>query len=166
MTVPALEQLGASTLNRMWRIDVQTGTEALPVWTPVRGRIDFKPAQDPTLQDDSDFDGEGWKSQTKTADAWSLEFKVARKVTTADGTIYDPGQEVLRLAGNEMGVANSVSVRWYELEPDGPRVEAYEGNAAVSWSPDGGGMDELNTASVTLSGQGKRSQITHPSPTV
>lgn len=162
MTVPAVEQLGATTLNRMWRVEVNTGDDTTPVWTPVRGRTEFQPAQEPTLQDDSDFDGDGWKSQTVTAQAWSLAFKVARKVDETDNTTYDAGQEALRLASNEMGVANDVHVRWYELDPDGPRVEAYEGHAAVSWSPDGGAMDALNLVSVTLTGKGRREQIAHP----
>lgn len=165
MTVPAIEQLGPSTLNRKWRLEVQTGVDTTtqePVWTPVRGRTEFQPAQEPTLQDDSDMDGDGYKSQTVTAQQWSLAFKVVRKVDSADETTYDPGQEALRLAANEMGVENSVHVRWYEMAPGGPRVEAYEGNAAVSWSPDGGGMDALDMVSVTLTGQGKRQQIAHP----
>jgi hypothetical protein len=159
-----VEQLGASTLNRKWALDVNTGTTATPVWTPVRGRTEFQPAVEPTLQDDSDFDSEGFKSQVVTALAWSLAFKVARKTQANDATSYDQGQEKLREAAEEMGVANSVHVRWYEVTPGGPRVEAYEGKAAVSWSEDGGGMDALNMVSVTLTGQGKRTPITHPQP--
>lgn len=167
MTMPAIEKLGPSTLNRKWRLEVQTGTDATtqaPTWTPVRGRSEFQPGQEPTLQDDSDFDSDGWKSQSVTAQAWSLSFKVFRKTTT-DGTAYDAGQEFLRLAAGEMGVDNSVHVRYFEAEPGGPRVEAYEGDAAVSWSPDGGGMDAFDVVSVTLTGQGKRAAIAHPFPT-
>lgn len=159
-----VEQLGASTINRMWALDVNTGTDAAPVWTPVRGRTEFQPNLDPTLQDDSDFDGDGWKSQTVTAQAWSLAFKVARKVTSADATAYDAGQEALRAASEAMGTGNSAHVRWYETTPGGPRTEAYDGRAAVSWTPDGGGMDALNFVSVTLSGKGKRNDIVHPAP--
>lgn len=159
-----VEQLGASTVNRMWALDVNTGTTASPVWTAVRGRTEFQPNLEPTLQDDSDFDSEGYKSQTVTALAWSLAFKVARKVLPADATSYDAGQEALREAAEGMGVANSVHVRWYETTPDGPRAEAYEGTAAVSWTPDGGAMDALNMVSVTLTGKGKRTAITHPAP--
>lgn len=157
-----VNQLGASTLNRKWALDVNTGTEAAPVWTAVRGRADFSPTLDPTLQDDSDFDGEGWKSQTVTAQAWSLAFKLARKVDDTNATAYDAGQEALRLAAAEMGTGNDVHVRWYETTDGGPRTEAYDGHAAVSWSPDGGGMDALAMVSVTLAGKGKRNAITNP----
>lgn len=134
-----------------------------PVWTVVRGRTDFKPGIDNTLQEDSDMDSSGWKSQTKTAAAWMLEFKVVRKGLAGAGsgqTTYDPGQEALRLAGDQFGPANSVSVRWYKL--GAVRTEAYSGYAAVAWSPDGGGMDGLDTVSVALQGQGPRTSIAHP----
>ena len=154
--------LGASTTNRKWYLDVDSSSTGTPTWVGVFGITEFQDALEPTLQEDSDFDSEGYKSQTKTASAWSITLKVARKVTTADATAYDPGQEILRLAAEEQGVANSVDLRWYEMEEDGPRVEAYTGKAAVSWSPDGGGMDALSMVSVTLTGQGKRNSITHP----
>lgn len=164
MTVPARTPLGASTNNRKWYLDINTGTVAAPAWTGVHGMLEFQPNLEPTLQDDSDFDSGGDKSSTVTARAWSLSLKLARKVRASSATAYDPGQEALRLASEEIGAANSVNVRFYEMEPNGPRVEAYSGRAAVSWTPDGGGMDALSTVSVTLTGQGKRTAIVHPAP--
>lgn len=162
MTVPAREPLGASTLNRMWYLDIDTGAAGTPAWTPVQGITEFQPALEPQLQDDGDFDSGGYGSSTSTGINWSLTGKVARKVTVADETTYDPGQEALRLAGEQVGVGNSVHIRFYEMTPTGPRVEAYEGNAAVTWSPDGGDKTALNIVSFTLTGQGKRTAITHP----
>ena len=154
--------LGATTTNRKWYLDINTGTTLVPVWTGVFGITDFTPALDNTLQDDSDYDSEGYKSQTKTASQWSNTGTVKRAVTGADPEAYDPGQEALRLAADENGVANSVHCRWYEMEPEGPRVEAYEGHGAVSWTPNGGGMDALSMAGFAITGQGKRNPITHP----
>jgi hypothetical protein len=163
MTTPAARvPLGANTLNRKWWLDVNTGTTELPTWTGVHGITEFTPNYEVTLQDDSDFDSEGHKSSTATAGAWSVAINLARKVTAASSTAYDAGQEALRLAGDEFGVANSVEVRFYEMEPDGPRVEAYQGNAAVSWTPQGGSMEALSTVAVTLTGQGRRTAIAHP----
>jgi hypothetical protein len=157
--------LGSSTTVRKWYLDVNTGTFAAPTWVGVFGMMEFKPNIAPTLQDDSDFDGGGYKSQTKTAEAWSLETKVARKVTAASATAYDPGQEFLRIKSiGTFGPANQVDIRYYEMEPSGPRIEAYRGFAAVSWSPEGGPMDDTDKVSVTLTGQGKLSPITHPAP--
>lgn len=163
MSLPAdLAPLGGVTVNRKWKLDVNTGTEALPVWARVKGIAEFQPNFEPTLQDDSDFDSEGYKSSAVTGGAWSIAMKVVRKVTAAAATAYDPGQEALRLAGDEIGLANLVHIRFYEMEPDGPRVEAYSGSAVVSWTPDGGAMDANSTVSVTLTGRGKRTAITHP----
>ena len=121
---PVIEPLGAATLNRDWRLEVDTGADpATPVWTVVRGRTDFTPTLDTTLQDDSDMDSDGYKSQTATAQAWSLTTKVVRKATKDVTPTYDPGQEALRLAAQELGPANSVHVRWYKL--GAVRTEAY-----------------------------------------
>ncbi len=157
--------LGASTTVRKWYADVNVNTFASPTWVGIFGMTEFKPAIEPTLQDDSDMDGGGYKSQTKTAEAWSCEFKVKRAVTTASSTAYDPGQEFLRLkAIGQFGPANQVDIRYYEMEPSGPRIESYRGFAAVSWSPDGGQMDALDMVSVVLTGQGKLTPTTHPAP--
>lgn len=154
--------LGASTLNRKWYLDINTGTDAAPVWVGVFGISDFTAALDNTLQDDSDYDSDGYRSQTKTASQWSLTGTVQRKTQVGTPTAYDPGQEALRLAADENGVANAVHVRWYEMEEDGPRVEAWEGHGSVTWSPNGGPMDALSSAGFTINGQGKRTAITHP----
>jgi hypothetical protein len=165
-TVTTKAPLGATTLNRKWYLDVNTGTKAVPVWTGVFGITDFKPLTNGTLQDDSDFDGGGYKSQTQTAIDWGAELKVRRGVTEADPTAYDPGQEVLRIASLGMGVDNSVDIRYYEVTPGGPKVEAYRGRAAVTYEDDGGDLAALSTASIKLAGQGKRTPIAHPGITV
>lgn len=165
MPVPSrATPLGAATNQRKWYLDVDTNfSSASPNWIGVFGITDFQQKLDPTLQDDSDFDSGGFMSQTKTAEAWSIAAKVARKVTQADATVYDPGQEYLRgRAIGQMGPSNSAHIRFYEMTPSGPRAEAYEGFAAVTWSPDGGKMSDLDIVSLTLTGQGRLTPITHP----
>ena len=152
--------LGASTLVRKWYLDVSTDDGS--TWVGVFGIIEFKPALEGSMQDDSDFDGEGWLSEINSANRWKNEFKVRRGTLTSNEKAYDPGQEILRLAGGKTGVENVVLCRWYEMEPGGPRVEAYQGTAAVSWSPDGGNTEALDTVSVVTSGRGKRKTISHP----
>jgi hypothetical protein len=155
--------LAATTLNTKWWIDVQSGgTYAEPTWVPINGVMEFTPSKETTLQDDSDFDGGGWKSSAATALAWSIEMKLKRAPTVASATAYDTGQEVLRAASDTLGTANRVDVRWYEITASGPVTETYRGYAAVSWSEDGGGMDALSTVTCTLTGQGARSTFAHP----
>lgn len=162
MSVPARTPLGASTLVRKWYLDVNTGTELSPTWTGVFGLTNFQPTFNPTLQDDSDFDSGGYKSSTVTALEWGATLTVARKTVETAPTTYDPGQEKLRAISALQGIQNRVQVRFYEMSPGGPRVEAYQGWAAVTWSPSGGAMDALDQVSVTLTGQGQRTAITHP----
>lgn len=163
MPVTTKVPVGANTVNRKWCIDVNTGTTETPTWTGVFGIQEFKPIGTAGFQDSSDFDGEGWKSQTSTSLEWGAEFKVRRGVTAALATAYDPGQEVLRLAAVQTGLDNTVQVRLYEDNgAEGPKVEAYSGFVGVSYEDEGGGMDALSTASIKLMGQGKRTSITHP----
>lgn len=161
--VPARTPLGASTPNSMYYLDVDTASsDTNPTWVAVQGITEFQPANAPNLEDDSDFDSGGDQSQTKTAQQRSLVMKVGRKTLTADPAAYDPGQEFLRSKDSKIGGANAVHIRYYEMSEGGPRLEAYEGWAAVSWSPDGGAMTALNIVSVTLTGQGAWKEIAHP----
>jgi hypothetical protein len=161
-TVPARTPLGASTTNRKWWFDVEDpASPGVPVGVFGIGEFKFKPSE-ASQQDDSDFDGEGFKSSTVTALTWGGEGKLHRKTTSSDSTAYDPGQEILRKAARGMGAANRLKVRVYEMEPAGPRVEAYSGYCLVTWSPDGGNMEALDTVSFALVGQGKCSEIAHP----
>jgi hypothetical protein len=155
--------LGASTLNRKWYVDVNTGTAEAPVWTGVFGISECQDSITQTTQDDGDFDSGGYGSSTVTEIAWSLVLKLNRKATAAAPDEYDPGQEHLRLAASEIGPDNRIHCRWYEMNGDtGPKVEAYEGHASVSWSPDGGDKAALSKVTATLNGQGKRIEIDHP----
>lgn len=161
-TVPARTPLGASTTNRKWWFDVEDpAAPGVPVGVFGIGEFKFKPSE-ASQQDDSDFDGEGFKSSTVTALTWGGEGKLHRKTRSSDSTAYDPGQEILRKAARGMGAANRLKVRVYEMEPEGPRVEAYSGYCLVTWSPDGGNMEALDTVSFALVGQGKCSEIAHP----
>jgi hypothetical protein len=160
VTLPVRTPLGTTTLNRKWYCDLSDDDGT--TWIPLMGLTEFQPSTEGTLQDDSDFDSEGYRSQNKTASAWSITGTVRRAPLTGTPTSYDPGQELLRLKDDEMGVANSITVRWYEMEEGGPRVEAYQGRAAVSWNPNGGAMDANSTVGFVLTGQGRRNAITHP----
>lgn len=156
--------LGASTTNRKWWCDIDTANStSTPTWIGLFGILEFQDGVEQTMQDDSDFDSGGFKSQTTTALAVALTVKLKRAIVAAGTTkVYDPGQEFLRAASNKMGNDNRVHIRYYEMEPNGPRVEAYELFVTVGWSPDGGGMDALSTVTATLTGQGERKAITHP----
>ena len=155
--------LGGETLNRKWRLDINTGTFGAPTWSPVAGITDLKPVFTPTLQDDSDFDGGGAKSKVATAYEWGLDLKVARKVRVSDAATYDVAQEAIRAAAALLGLGNVIDVRFFEYtSAAGPKVEAYRGYVVASWGEDGGAMDALDTVTISLDGRGARSAIAHP----
>lgn len=147
-----------ATLARKFRVEVDISEDGTPEWVQVRGINELTPGIDSNLEDDSDYDSDGWTSQTKTSMGWSLEMKMIRKIgfTTK---LPDPGQEKIRLAADEFGVDGTAHVRWYD-RTGGP--EAYEGYGTVTWSPDGGGVTALDSASCTITGQGRRVKITNP----
>lgn len=154
--------LGATTLNRKWFLDVEDPANP-GTWVGVFGITDFKPGVDTKTGDTSDF-GSAWTGAQNTALGWKVEGKVKRATTAASALAYDPGQEILRAQAMLVGVAARTRIRFYEMEPGGPRVEAYDGYGVVSWSEDGGGQDALSMVSFTITGDGARNAITHPQP--
>jgi len=165
MVTTTVTPLGASTTNRKWRVDVDLNDGVgSPSWVPVAGITNLAPNFDNAhFEDDSDYDSSGFQSQTKTAAAWGATITIARKGQTSDATTYDPGQEHLRTKSiGKFGIANSVTVRIYEMEPNGPRIEAYTGKASVSFQEQGGAETALSTAQITLNGQGALAIISHP----
>jgi hypothetical protein len=156
---------GATTTNRKWWLDVNTGTTAAPVWTPVAGITEFSPGKDQTTADNADFDSGGWGNTGVTGLTWTVTATFRRAPKGTDSTLYDDGQEFLRLKSDQIGVANTVEIRFYEMEPSGPRIEAYQGQVAVQYTDNGGSATDNSMAAITLTGQGRRNSIIHPAST-
>lgn len=169
MPLPAdLTALAATSNARKWKLDIdlsplQDGTG----YVRVKGctEFTFNPGT-PTLQPDSDYDSEGYSSSSATAMEWGGTLTVRRGPGRLTPTAYDPGQEALRTRGTKMGQENTARVRIYEeAGAANPRVEAYEGYAAVSYANGGGDQAALSVATITLTGQGACLPITHPAGT-
>jgi len=149
------EQLVATKASKyIWEVR----KPGVTTWTKVRALADFKPPVEPNMETDSDYDGEGWASQTKTELAWSIEAKLIRKVGITSSN-YDPGQEIIRTAATKFGQDGVVETRWYDRN-GGP--EAFQGFADVSWEPEGGDTKALDIVTAKLVGKGKRSDIVNP----
>lgn len=144
-------------LNRDWAYDVAAyGDGTAPTaWTPVRGVMEnTPPVKEKNLEDDSSNDGEGYGSQIATGLNWSSELKVK----CPQGTTTDPGQEILKTAGGELGEAGLVFLRCYDRRGG----EAVSGVADASFVYDGGSTTDLKTATINLAGRGKIEPITNP----
>jgi hypothetical protein len=151
-----------TALQRKFRVQVNTGTVAVPVWTTLFGMTDFKPNVTPTLQSDSDYEDGGWTGQTKTGLTAAPEIKVNRRRDPTDATNYDTAQEALRANAYAFGSNGVANVRWYDRD-GGP--EAYSGFFEVTWSDDGGDNVALQAVTITLSlkgGSGGLTAITNP----
>ncbi|MDF5756660.1 phage tail tube protein [Spongiactinospora sp. TRM90649] len=149
-----------SLLAKDWVLEVNTGTEGAPVWTPVRGLTSMEFALDNETEDDADFESDGWASEVITQRSWTLECEGRRKRDTSSaGFVPDAGQEYLRQAGLVVGLGASVHVRWYRRDgaPD-----AFEGIAGVQYSGGGGETTDLEPFEVELLGQGKPEPIDNP----
>lgn len=152
-----------STLARKFKLEVMAGADdpSADNWTPVFGVQEFTPGKEDNLEDDSDYDSDGWTSQVRTGQSWSLEATVARKQAQSEGGAgtYDPGQEIIRAASDQFGIDGTVHVRWYNRNGGD---EAYQGRAMAGFTDDGGSTTALSTATITLTGTGPRERISNP----
>lgn len=161
MSVQPIEY-GASTivnyLTGRFALEINMGSRATPDWQRVAGIKSLSDTIDPTMQDNTDYDSGPWMSQTKTALAWSLE------LTLNLGTLYTtnvehPTHTRLRRAATRFDQEGFVEARWFDRNG---QPEAYQGIASVTWARAGGEKSDLDTATVTFTGQGARIEITNP----
>lgn len=130
------------------------GTEPT-VWTPVLGITSFTPpAIEKNLEDDSSFDSDGYGSQFATGLNWKVEGNVKRARASLT---EDPGQAILRAAGNGLAEEGFVHVRiTNRTKPTVGRV----GVADASFTDEGGEHTKLTTASFALAGRGALADVT------
>ena len=165
MPVTTATPLASTTSNRKWRCDVAPIplAAAEPAWVRLRGITEIKVNPGTaSLTDTSDFEGEGYTQSEAFSAGWGGEGKVRRATETSAPDVYDPAQEIVREAGQGLGTGNRIMVRFYEMEEDGPRVEAVTGYANATWSDDGGAVTAASMASFTLVGAGKPTSRVHP----
>lgn len=150
----------ASKLARDWEVAVRkadSGEE--DEFVVVNGINSLQPALDPNLEDSTDFGNDGWSSQEKTLQGWSLAIGYIEKFFVGEDKEDDPGQKILEEASDKFGDASQLEVQWYERN-GGER--AYQGFATVQYEPQGGGPADLSTVNVTLQGNGARTRIENP----
>lgn len=162
MTATARVDLDAAMLARSWYVDVNTGTHASPVWTPVSGLIECLPTTPAKMKDVTTFDDAGTTAEQKTGGSWGLKLLLKRAPQRASLASYDAGQEALRAKSLLMGAANIAEVRWYEVNGTGyPLTEAWQGYAAVEWTEKNGGQDDDRRVECTLSSHGARTALAY-----
>lgn len=147
----------SSTLARDWALQVQDDTAEDPQWIFVRGLSQFAPQTSPTMQDDSDINAEGYKSQIATALEMVFQGEGKRKGKKEQGKFkQDPGQTILRRKGRKMGLENVVRARCWRT--DGVE-EGFDSYFSVEWEDNAGGNEDLDSFSFKLQSRGKPMEI-------
>lgn len=166
MTAPLLPPSsgGLSTYRAAnWAVQVNTTPGAgSPTWEWWRGISKFDPSQDPTMQDDTDIDSDGFKSQQVTATSLDIAVEgLFKGVRGLDGTVpLNAGCAYVRSLRFEVGVDNELHMRFWRT--DSLDTQAYEHRFAVGWKDVGGTNEELQKFTADLRGRGKPVMITKP----
>lgn len=159
MSEPVLEP-PLTDLTRGYRLEINMAEadDPEPDWQTVFGMVEFTPAVEPTIQDDSDYESDGWKGNTKTAQGWQIEAKLSHKYNPTTNE-YLPTHVALEDASEAFGADSYVHVRYYRRSGRG---SGREGRALVTWAPDGGDHEQLDRVTVTLTGDGPLTKIANP----
>ncbi|MEX2984577.1 phage tail tube protein [Streptomyces sp. C36] len=158
MATPTPPAETVTALARRYRLELDMGASGTPNWTLIPGITEFTPKVEPTQQDVTSYDADGWSEQAVTMLAWSVETTMAHRAHPVTGK-FNAAQEALRKASMSFGAASYVKVRYYDRTG---QDDAQEGTALVTWEPDGGGPDEIDSIKVTLTGSGPLVQIVNP----
>jgi hypothetical protein len=152
-------------LARRLRVDIDTGTYPAVNYEELLGKRELNPIIEGRMEDDENYEDDGWGRDATTGGNWRLELKISHSVT-ADGVTVNPVHAFLRtkhLAAITQGVAaGEFGVRWYD---DAGRTtgQEFEGRCYVqTWSRDGNAPANLEVVTVVLRGQGPVAPITNP----
>jgi len=144
-----------TALARRFKVDLST-IAAPTTWVNLKGINDLNTPVSPTLQAADDYDSNGFNSFEKTMQGWVVTAK-ARRGTNAG--VFDPGQELVRLANLQFGDLARLNIRWYDRNG---APEAYQGIAICGFVPSKTGVADLDEATMTFTGDGILSAIANP----
>lgn len=137
-------------LARHLRREINTGTTALPVWTPIGGLTSLTFSDEKTDVEDTDFDSDGWAEHKVAQRAKSISLEGFYKEDPVTGA-RDAGQEALIALGDAVGYD---SLKSFRVTTPGGNVTVYQVSAKVD-APAGGGLNDNSgfTAELTVSGK-------------
>jgi hypothetical protein len=144
-----------TALARRYRVRINLGTTLVPDWQILLGVVEFKPATTPKIENDSDYENEGWTGNTKTAQAWELEAKISHKANPTTGEFH-PTHVKLRDVSRAFDEDSLVEVQYFDRNG---RDDAWQGWALVTWAPEGGDHEQLDRVSVKFTGDGPLAAI-------
>lgn len=148
-----------TALARRFRVEIDMSTTETPNWQVCPGVVGFGFTADPNIEDSTEYDMDGWTSNTKTAQEWEATLTFNRKMDKA-ATAYSPVHEKIRKAWlGAYGAASEIHLRWYDRNG---LPEAYEGWAIPAWEPQNDEATDLDQVEVTFTGNGPLLDIANP----
>lgn len=123
-------------LARDLSIDINTGTEAAPVWTPIKGINSLTHSPSSSDAETTDFDSNGRSEHMKAerGDSWTLSGFALEDVATG---ARDPGQLAVETLGRAVGLA---SLDQFRLTSPGGNTATFSASAEVTTA--GGGNND------------------------
>lgn len=100
-----------TALARKYKLQVTTDLTLTTGWVNVNGLLDFNDPFSPNVVDVTDYDTSGYGSSEITVQGYVLSGTVRHLVNS---NVYDPGQELLRLARGQFSTAARLGVRWFD----------------------------------------------------
>lgn len=153
-----------------YAVDINTGTIASPTWQTIRFASAINPQTSDVTKDAATYDDNGAPHPVKTSESWTLSFTVQAQRLQDGSGLYLPEVEAMLAATlpTSTGVNASRQFRWYDDPAVGtpnPNV-AFSGIGTVKMDRLTTGNDDIGGWTVTVTGQGRRTQITNPSTAV
>lgn len=140
--------MNQAIMARDWKFSINTGTDAAPVYTEIKGIKQFtvSPSKNDTAL--TTFDNQGWDAHVVGSRSLSVKLDCNWK-PDATGTGRDPGQAAVAALSEKVGL-DSVS-KFQMTDPDGA-VTLFSASAQFEY---GGGNDDPTSFNVTLQVTGK-----------
>jgi len=136
-------------LARSLLIELNVGTDALPVWTPIGGLNSLKFDSNKTDVDETDFDSDGWEEHSVAQRGRKITLDGFYKEDTATGD-RDAGQEALIALSDAVGPDSKKPLR---ITTPGGNVTVYSVSADAKQT--GGGLNDDAGFSCDLTVSGK-----------
>ena len=137
-------------LSRDFKISANTGTEAVPAWTQIKGLADDGIAISPSSSDVdfADADDAGWEKPVIIKRGYSVALKGDR-LEAPDGT-RDPGQAAVEAMQDQMGIAGLLQ---FKIASPATTPATLIFKASVEATPFGGSDKSSWEASLRVYGQ-------------
>lgn len=140
----ALEKVNA----RDWVTNINTGTEAVPVWTQIAGINNFVINRGTEKTPTTDFDSGGTAEHHAMERSKTLGLEGRRLEDPADGSL-DPGQEAVETLADAVGVA---SLKQFQFISPGGTIRTAKFSAEMGGI--GGGNNDKTSWGCTIERSG------------